>query len=95
MDCAYGGEHTAAVPAVPSIRPGTTVSVVPGLEVKSTTSLATLFHQPVPKAMPKIPSRNPVLFIDVGQVSAGGIVTPCIHWGIVDHRQSFPMLGSF
>lgn len=86
---------STAVPAVPSTGPGTTVSVVPNLEVKSTTSLATLFHQPVPKAMPKIPLRNPVLFIDVRQVSARGIVTPRIRWGIVDHCQSFSMLGCF
>jgi hypothetical protein len=54
--------------------------------------------EPVSEAVPKVPSSNPVLLIDIGHVATQVVVRSRMRTGIVDNRQNlevFRRLGNF
>ncbi|KAH8636544.1 hypothetical protein IG631_08379 [Alternaria alternata] len=50
---------------------------------------------PVAETVPKVPPRNPVLFIDLGPVTTHIIIRSRFGASIADNRQNLRMLGSF
>lgn len=49
-------------------------------------------REPVAKAMPQIPPGNPILFVDIGHVSAHVVVWLGMRTGVSHHRQDLEVL---
>lgn len=48
--------------------------------------------EPVSETMPKVPSGDPVLLVNIGHVATQVVVRPRMRAGVVDNRQNLPML---